>query len=175
MKRVLITLGLMISASGPALALDLKKAKFPIEYECRMTHSGGIAFLKDGTWWSGSMNPDSTPFLYIVERFDDVRQPARKGACEVSQRLSRAYSAEGYCLTLMQAGDASLGSLSEFCTVTGWSGVQNRNSVLKCEGGTVLDTDRRVLLGVGTFRSYVLGLEQPQASVWKSDCIRLDR
>jgi len=175
LKRLFALLWLAMCFSGAALALDLKQAKFPIEYECRMTHSGGISIDKRGNWHSGAFEPDGSVDRYILERFHGVQHPVRKGACESSKLGMRHHAGEGFCLTILPKWlDEKKLSFSKFCAISFEHLKNGQNSMLVCENGDVFDSDRLVLL-----RSSGLVLfeysDMPQASVSKSDCKRLDR
>lgn len=172
MKRVLVAIVLALTGAGSALALDLKKAKLPVEYECRETHSGGIRQDVNGKWHSEKFHPDRAPYRWKLERLSDMGDEYLKSVCDRLRQSNypSTKQAEGFCLTRSGANAA----MSRFCSISGESN-QKSNAILECVGEMMLDTDRGVMVEGGSVVFFLMGVKEPRATVTKSDCVRLDR
>ena len=174
MKRVLGALGLIVAISGPAVALDLKKAKFPIEYECRVTHAAGIILEESGKWVAGSIEMSDAPSKVVIERFERVSVRTRKDACTLSKARVGYPNDDGFCLTYRDPKvDESKVSVSYFCKIFNAPWRQSANGVLDCaNGATVVDTNQGVMitgLSAGGF------LVSDRSYVQKSDCTQTNK
>jgi hypothetical protein len=175
MNIILMLFGVAMGLSGSALALDLKKTKLPIEYECQMTHSAGIKLRGDGSWRSGEFEPNPIPLRILIERYADIRDKARKRVCEQNAELyGQRPASEGYCLTLSQSGlETNERIFPTYCRLTFFSEhLSGDNAGLECRFGLFIDTNRRILLVNSSFGPFSTGMDEPAVSLSKSDCAR---
>jgi hypothetical protein len=178
MRGVLVAMGLLLTASGSALALDLTRASLPIEYECRASRTGAIWRDEGGDWHSGALRPDKEPSRYLLQRYRTGETSDWTSACDrAAQALVDAeVRRNGYCLIrLPPKGMAQSMASVSLCKISMGSDGRS-NSVLECGTRRVLDTDRNVLLDTTGLLSFLLhdgGMAV--AAVIKSDCVRLDR